>query len=51
MLHRGEVVREGTVPDLLSSAPRAFEICAEQVPASLAARIERALKNIAESDT
>ena len=42
VLHRGEVVRDGSIPDLLSSAPRSFELCAEQVPPVLATRIEQA---------
>jgi ABC-2 type transport system ATP-binding protein len=42
VLHRGEVVRDGSIPDLLSSAPRSFELCAEAVPAQLAKRIESA---------
>jgi ABC-2 type transport system ATP-binding protein len=42
VLHRGEVVRLGSIAELLSSAPRSFELCAEQVPAALAARIEGA---------
>jgi ABC-2 type transport system ATP-binding protein len=42
VLHRGEVVRDGSIPELLSSAPRSFELCAEAVPAALAKRIESA---------
>jgi len=39
VLHRGQVVREGTITELLSSAPRSYELCAQDLPAALAARI------------
>ncbi len=41
VLHKGEVVREGAIASLLSSAPRSFELCAEQVAPALASRIEQ----------
>jgi ABC-2 type transport system ATP-binding protein len=42
VLNHGEVVRNGTIHELLSSAPRSFELCAEQVPESLREKIEAA---------
>ena len=39
VLHRGELVRSGTIRELLSSAPRSYELCAQGVPGPLAARI------------
>lgn len=42
VLHRGEVVRSGTIHELLESAPRSFELCAEQVDEELRSRIEAA---------
>jgi ABC-2 type transport system ATP-binding protein len=40
VLHRGETVRQGTIEELLSSAPRSYELCAQDVPAELAGGIE-----------
>jgi ABC-2 type transport system ATP-binding protein len=40
VLDHGEVVRSGTIHELLESAPRSFELCAEQVDAALRAKIE-----------
>jgi ABC-2 type transport system ATP-binding protein len=42
VLHRGEVVSAGTIHELLESAPRSFELCAQRVPEGLRARIESA---------
>ncbi len=42
VLHRGELVREGTIHELLDSAPRSFELCAQGVPEELRARIAAA---------
>src|SRR5688572_10995237 len=42
VLNKGEVVHEGAIAELLSSTPRSFELCAENVDAGLAARIEQA---------
>jgi ABC-2 type transport system ATP-binding protein len=39
VLDRGEVVRSGTIHELLESAPRSFELCAEQVDEELRNRI------------
>ncbi len=39
ILHTGKVVREGTIHELLESAPRSFELCATKVPEALVARI------------
>lgn len=35
VLHRGEVVRSGTIGELLQSAPRSYELCAQSVPPAL----------------
>lgn len=42
ILHKGVVAREGTIHELLESAPRSFELCATNVPAELKARIREA---------
>ncbi len=42
VLHRGDLVREGTIHDLLASAPRSFELCAEGVPEALRERLAAA---------
>jgi len=40
VLHQGEIVRAGTIHELLESAPRSFELCAQRVPDELRGRIE-----------
>lgn len=42
VLHRGELVRQGTIHELLESAPRSFELCAEGVPEELCTRLAAA---------
>lgn len=39
ILHKGLVARDGTIHDLLESAPRSFEICATAVPDAMKTRI------------
>lgn len=39
VLHGGHVVRDGAIRDLIDGAPKSFELCADLVPADLAARI------------
>ncbi len=42
VIHGGEVVKDGTIHDLLDSEPKSFELCADKVPPELRAKIAAA---------
>ena len=42
VVHGGLVVKEGTIQQLLDSAPKSFELCASHVPSELRARLAAA---------